>query len=51
MKPYEYKSAKMIIAIDTEQVLEAGSTGLNTRACDLLTVTCKYNSQAVGDIL
>ena len=48
MKPYEYKSNKMLIAIDTEKVLEAGFTGLNTRAGDLLTVKFKYNTPAAG---
>ena len=38
----------MIIAIDTEKVLEASFTGLNTRAGDLLPVTIKYNTPAAG---
>ena len=38
----------MIIAIDTEKVLEAGFTGLNTRSGDLLTVRFKYNSPVAG---
>ena len=32
----------MIIGIDTEKVIEAGWTGINTRAGDLLTVKFKY---------
>ena len=38
----------MIIAIDTEKVLEASFTRLNTRAGDLLTVRFKYNTPAEG---
>ena len=45
----------MILAIDTEKVLDAGWTGLNTRAGDLMFVKFEYNSarkyQAVaGDV-
>ena len=38
----------MIIAIETEKVLEVGFTGLNTWVGDLLTVTFKYNTPAAG---
>ncbi|MFM7989840.1 MAG: hypothetical protein ACKPKO_62050, partial [Candidatus Fonsibacter sp.] len=38
-----YRESKIVIGIDTEKVLEAGFTGLNTRAGDLLTVKFKYN--------
>ena len=37
----QYRSYKHIIAIDTEKVLEAGFTGLNTRAGDLMTIKVK----------
>ena len=37
-----------MIAIDTEKVLEAGFSGLNTRAGDLLTWKFKYNTPAAG---
>ena len=37
-----------MIAIDTEKVLEAGFSGLNTRAGDLLTVKFRYNTPAAG---
>jgi hypothetical protein len=37
----EYKSTKYIVGIDTEKVLAAGFTGLNTKAGDLMTV--KFN--------
>ena len=36
----------MIIAIDTEELFEAGFTGLNTRAGDQLTVKFEYNTPA-----
>ena len=45
-KGYEYKSIKFVSAIDTEKVIEAGFSGLNTRASDLLTVKFKYNAVA-----
>ena len=37
-----------MIVIDTEKVIEAGFSGLNTRAEDLLTVKFKYNTPAAG---
>ena len=37
----EYKSTKYIVGIDTEKVLAAGFTGLNTKSGDLMTV--KFN--------
>ena len=40
----EYRNNKLTMGIDTEKVIEAGWTGLNTRAGDLLTVKFKYNS-------
>ena len=40
----EYRDYKFVLGFDTEKVLEAGWTGLNTRAGDLLTVKFKYNS-------
>ena len=38
----------MVIRLDTEKLLEAGFTGLNTRAGDLLTVKFKYKTPAAG---
>ena len=38
----------MIIAIDTDNILEAIFTSLNTRASDLLTVHLKYNTPTAG---
>ena len=48
LKPYEYKPTQLIITIDIEQLREAGFTGLNTRAGDLLTVKFKCNTPAAG---
>lgn len=42
----EYRDHKLILGIDTEKVLEAGYTGLNTRAGDLLNIDFKFNSSA-----
>ena len=46
----EYRDHKMILGIDTEKVLEAGFTGLNTRSGDLMTVKLSYANKgsAVG---
>ena len=41
----EYRSHKFIIGTDCEKVLDAGFTGLNTRAGDLMTVKLKYNGK------
>jgi hypothetical protein len=38
---FQYRSHKFVASIDTEKVLEAGFTGLNTRAGDLLTIKVK----------
>ena len=45
---YEYTSTKFVVAINSEKVLEAGFSGLNTRAGDLLTVQFRYNTPAGG---
>ena len=37
-----YRSNKFVIGTDCEKVLDAGFTGINTRAGDLLTVKLKY---------
>jgi hypothetical protein len=42
ISPVEYRDNKFVIGIDCEKVLEAGWTGLNTRAGDLMTVKMKY---------
>jgi len=41
ISPQQWVSSKFIVAIDTEKVLAAGFTGLNTRAGDLLTIKIK----------
>ena len=48
IKGNEYKSSKFVVAIDAEKVLEAGFSGLNTKAGDLLTVKFKHNTPAAG---
>ena len=40
--PEQYRNDHFIIGIDTEKILEAGFTGLNTRAGDLMIVRGKY---------
>ena len=45
----EYRNRKFILAIDTEKVLSAGFTGLNTKAGDLLTVKVKHISALADD--
>ena len=44
-----YRNRKFILAIDTEKVLSAGFTGLNTKAGDLLTVKVKHTSNLQAD--
>ena len=45
----QYRDYKFISAIDTEKVLEAGFTGLNTRAGDLMTIKVKpVNATGMG---
>ena len=39
--PGNYRSHEQIIGIDTEKVLNAGFTGINTRAGDLMTIKAK----------
>ena len=42
--PQEYRSHVFIIGIDLEKILEAGFTGINTKAGDLMVVKVKQNS-------
>ena len=42
--PFEYRSHKFIIGIDTEKILEAGFTGINTKAGDRMAVKVKQAS-------
>ena len=44
----DYRSTRFVIGIDTENVLEAGFKGLNTRADNILTVKFKYAKPAAG---
>ncbi len=40
----EYRDFKFILGADREKVLNAGFTGINTRAGDLMSVSSKYAS-------
>jgi hypothetical protein len=42
----EYQDSKFVLAIDMEKMLEAGFTGMNTRAGDILNVRFDHNSAA-----
>ena len=44
----EYRSTKFILGTDCEKVLDAGFTGINTRAGDLMTVKFDYRSAATN---
>ena len=45
----QYRDYKFICAFDLEKVLEAGFSGLNTRAGDMMTIKLKpINSTAMG---
>ena len=44
----EYRSTKFILGTDCEKVLDAGFTGINTRAGDLMTVKFDYRSAATA---
>ena len=48
IRPLEYTNCKYIVAIDTEKMLDAGFTGLNSKAGDLMTVRVK-TPQVVAD--
>ena len=45
ISPIEYRDYKFILGTDCEKVLDAGFTGLNTRAGDLMSVKLKYASK------
>ena len=47
--PLEYRSHKFIIGIDTEKILEAGFTGINTKAGDLMCIKVKQNTGITQD--
>jgi hypothetical protein len=44
----QYRNDHFIIGVDTEKILEAGFTGLNTRAGDLMTVRGKGANGSLG---
>jgi hypothetical protein len=44
----EYRSTKFILGTDCEKVLDAGFTGLNTRAGDLMSIKLKYADKAAN---
>ena len=48
IRPRDYIANRFVIGIDTEKVLEAGFTGLNIHAGDLLTAKFKYAKPAGG---
>ena len=43
----QFRDNRFILGTDCEKVLDAGFTGLNTRAGDLMTVKLKYNSRGL----
>ena len=43
----EYRDYKFIIGVDTEKVLEAGFTGMNTKAGDILNLRFDHNDSTV----
>ena len=49
VNPVEYRDYKFIWATDCEKVLDAGFTGINTRAGDLMSVSLKYKNGGVND--
>ncbi len=44
ISPQEYRDNRLVVAVDTEKMLGASFTGLNTRAGDLMTVRMKYKN-------
>jgi hypothetical protein len=49
LSPLQYRDNRFILATDCERVLDAGFTGLNTRAGDLLTVKFKFNKPGTNN--
>jgi hypothetical protein len=45
---HEYQNNKLIIGLDLEKVLDAGWTGINTRAGDLLTIKFKHMDTSIN---
>ena len=46
---HEYRDTKMIIGIDMERVLEAGFTGMNTKAGDILNIRFDHKSGTASE--
>ena len=46
----EYRFSKFVLGIDCEKVLDAGFTGINTRAGDLMSIKLKYASSGAGNV-
>ena len=49
LSPLHYRDNLFILATDCERVLDAGFTGLNTRAGDLMTVRIKFNKPGTNN--
>jgi len=49
LTPEKYRNDHFIIGVDTEKILEAGFTGLNTRAGDLMIVRIKPQNGSTAD--
>ena len=45
---YQYQNDHFILAVDTEKIIEAGFTGLNTKAGDLMTIKLKQTQIATA---
>ena len=45
----QYQDNHFICAVDTEKVIEAGFTGLNTKQGDLMTIRCKPANRPPSD--
>jgi len=50
LTPEQYRNDHFIIGVDTEKILEAGFTGLNTRAGDLMIVRIKPQNGSVTEM-
>ena len=46
----EYRFSKFVLGTDCEKVLDAGFTGISTRAGDLMSVKLKYASSGAGSV-
>ena len=46
---HEYRTSKFILGLDLERVLEAGFTGMNTRAGDLMSILFKHSDATAAN--